>query len=49
MTDDDIMEYAEPISEEDDYDSEVQRLVFEGLEEDSDVSADGWSPKKKSG
>lgn len=65
MTDEDILpildlcpqseveKYTEPNSEDDDYDNEVERLVFEDLEEDScqtsDVSTDGCSPKKKPG
>ncbi|XP_053169757.1 zinc finger protein 883-like [Scomber japonicus] len=48
-----VEKYTEPNSEDDDYDNEVERLVFEDLEEDSsqpsDVSTDGCSPKKKPG
>ncbi|XP_044198923.1 putative zinc finger protein 286B isoform X2 [Thunnus albacares] len=48
-----VEKYTEPNSEDDDYDNEVERLVYEDLEEDSsqssDVSTDDWSPKKKSG
>ncbi|KAM7378244.1 hypothetical protein PAMA_013235 [Pampus argenteus] len=48
-----VGKYTEVNSEGDDYDDEVERLVFEDLEEDSsqcvDVSTDHWSPKKKSG
>ncbi|CAK6961410.1 zinc finger protein 883-like [Scomber scombrus] len=48
-----VEKYTEPNSEDDDYGNEVERLVFEDLEEDSsqtsDVLTDGWSPKKKPG